>query len=184
MNPKKYLENRIRGWLPKEPSMAMANKSLKSRWRSPYWITFILVIVVAIACIGYLGVNTYLRYSNPTMDITASYYEKTVNGTTAAVGDIVEVNVLVGWHGYVIPELKRNVKIIDPFPENLFSLANENETNVYQSQGYGGSYQLKYLLRVVGGDGEAAELPKPKLYLNDVEVSLNGSSPNVNIVPK
>ena len=31
MNVKKYLENRIRGWLPKEPAMTIAHKTLKPR---------------------------------------------------------------------------------------------------------------------------------------------------------
>lgn len=76
MNVKEYLENRVRGWLPKEPSRAFPQKNLKPRWRNPYWITLTLVVVVALAGVVYLGVNTYLRYSNPLMDITASYYEK------------------------------------------------------------------------------------------------------------
>jgi len=184
MNLKKSLERCVRGWLPKEPSRAFAHKTLKPRWQNPYWITLTLVLVVALAGIVYIGVNTYLRYSNPLMDITASYYEKTVNSTTAGVGDVVEVKVLVGWHGYVIPEFKRNVKIVDPFPEGYFSLASENETNVYQSEGYGGSYQLKYLLRVVGGDSESVEFQKPRLYLDGVEIPLSGTSPTLEIASK
>ena len=184
MNIKKTLENRIRGWLPKEPSMAFAHKALKPRWRNPYWITLTLVVAVALAGVVYFGVTTYLRYGNPVMDITASYYEKSVNSTTVSMGDVVEVKVLVYWHGYVIPEFKRNVKIIDPFPENRFSLASENETNVYQSQVQGGSYQLKYLLIVVDGEGESVAFPKPRLYLDHVEISLSGTSPTVNIASK
>ena len=184
MNVKKYLENQVRGWLPKEPSIAIVRKTLKPRWRNPYWITFTLVIAITIASVLYFGVNTYLRYSNPRMDITANYYEKTVNSTMVKVDDFVEVKVIVGWHVYVIPEFKRTVKIIDTFPESHFSLANENETNVYQSQGYGGSYQLEYLLRVVGGDSKSVEFPKPRLYLDEVEVPLSGTSPTLEIASK
>ena len=182
MNPKKYLQNRIRGWLPKAPSIAIAQKTLKPRWRNPYWITLTLVVAVAIAGFVYLGVNTYFRYSSPLMDITANYYEKTVNGTSISIGDVVEVKVLVGWHGYVIPEFKRNVKIIDAFPESSFILL--SESNVYESSGYGGSYQYKYSLRVTGEEGISAELPKPQLYLNSVEIPLNGASPTLNISSK
>ena len=135
-----------------------------------------------LAGVVYLGVNTYLRYSNPLMDITASYYEKTVNSTAVGVGDVVEVRVLVGWHGYVIPEFKRNMKIVDPFPESFFALA--SGSNVYESSGYGGSYRLKYLLRVVGGEGISTEFPKPRLCLNNVEIPLSGTSPTVNISSK
>ena len=183
MNPKKYLENRIRGWLPKEPSMAVAHKTLKPRWRKPYWIAFTLVSVVVLAGITFVGVRTYMHYSNPAMDVAPSpYYEKATNSTTVDIGDIVEVKVWVHWHGYVLPEFKRNVKIVDPFPESCFVLI--GETNVYESNGYGGSYQLKYFLRVVRGNGESAEFPKPRLYLDGVEIPLSGTSPTVNITSK
>ena len=181
MKLKKYLDKHIRGWLPKEPRIAYALKTSKPRWRRPRWMAFTLLVTVALAGVIYFGVNTYLRYSYPQRDITANYYEKTVNVTTVNVGDITEVRVLVGWHGYVIPEFKRNVEIVDPFPENCFAL--EEGTNVYNSSGYGGSYQLKYSLRAVGGEGAAMELPKPRLYIDNVEVELTGENPTVNISP-
>ena len=117
MNAKKSLESRIRGWLPKEPIAAYANKPLKPRWRKPARIALTLVAVMSLAFVTYTGVQTYLRYINPQADVTASYYEKSLNCSTASVGDVVEVKVLVGWHGYVIPEFKREVKIIDPIPK-------------------------------------------------------------------
>jgi len=165
----------IRGWLPKEKSLAYMHKSSKSRWRKPYWIALTLVSVVVLSGFTFLGVNTYLRYSNPAMDTTACYYEKTVNCSTASVGDIVEVNVQVYWHGYVFPEFKRDVTIVDSFPESNFIIINGG--NVYESSGYGGSYQLKYLLKVVEGEGVSVELPEPRLYLDNLEVSPEGTSP-------
>jgi hypothetical protein len=98
-----------------------------------------------------------------------------VNCSTASVGDIVEVNVQVYWHGYVFPEFKRDVKIVDSFPESNFRLITEGD--VYESTGYGGSYQLKYSLKVVEGEGVSVELPEPRLYLDTVEVSPEGTSP-------
>ena len=185
MNLKKNLERRVRGWLPKELSIAIARKTPKPRWRKPHWIAFTLVSVVVLAGIVFVGVRTYMHYNNPAIDVAPSpYYEKTTNSTTVGIGDIVEVNVWVYWHGYVLPEFKRTVKIIDPFPESHFSLASENQTNVYQSQGYGGSYQLKYLLRVVGGEGASAEFPEPSLYLDGVEIPLSGTSPTLEIASK
>jgi hypothetical protein len=181
MNVKKSLENLIRGWLPKEPSRAVAHETLKPRWRNPYWLTLTLVVAVALAGVVYFGVNTYLRYSNPLMDITASYYEKTVNSTTANVGDVIEVKVLVGWHGYVIPEFKRDVKVVDSFPESRFVLV--NGTSVYEYKGYGGSDQFTYELRVIA-EGNVVELPKPRLYLDNVEIPLAGTSPTLNIASK
>ena len=121
LNGMKHIENRIRGWLPKEHVMVHANNSSKPRWRKPTWIAFTLVVLVALAFATYTGVQTYLRYSNPQADVTASYFEKSLNCSTASVGDVVEVKVLVGWHGYVIPEFKREVKIIDPSPKAIFN---------------------------------------------------------------
>ena len=110
-----------------------------------------------------------MRYSNPRLDVTASYYEKYLNCTTANVGDIVEVSVLVGWHGYVIPEFKREVKIVDPFPDSLFELVSGN--NTYTFDGMGGGDQFTYQLRVIS-DGAAThlDLPKPLLYLDGSEI--------------
>lgn len=138
-----------------------------------------MVSVIALAGLTVLGVNTYLRYSNPAVDTTACYYEKTMNCSTASVGDIVEVNVQVYWHGYVFPEFKRDVKIVDPFPESNFILIDEG--NVYESSGYGGSHQLKYLLKVVKGEDVSIELPKPRLYLDTIDISLSGTSPTLKL---
>ena len=185
MNVKKSFESRIRGWLPKEPSLSCALKAPKPRWRNPYWISFTLVAVVAMAAVTFVGVRAYIHYSNPGMDVAPiPIYEKTTNSTTVGFGDIVEVNVWVYWHGYVFPEFKRNVKIADQFPESYFSLASENETNVHQFQGYGGSYHVKYLLRTVGGNGESVEFPEPRLYLDSVEIPLSGTSPTLDITSK
>ena len=169
------LKNRIRGWLPKEPITAYASKASKPRWRKPYWIAFTLVSVIVLSSIIFVGARTYMRFSNPQEDITASYYEKTLNSTIASVGDTVEVKVLVYWHGYVIPEFKREVKIVDPFSENNFKLIGGNNT-YFEPSGYGGSYQLKYLLKVIGEQTTTMELPKPRLYLDNFDIPLMGTS--------
>ena len=185
MTLKKHFRQVIRGWLPKEPSMAVAHKTLKTRWRNPYWIALTLVVVVAMAAVTFVSVRTYMRYCNPVLDVAPSpYYEKTTNSSRVGIGDIVEVNVWVHWHGYVLPEFKRNVKIVDPFPERYLSLARENETNVYQSQGYGGSYHLKSSLRVDSGEGSSAEFPAPRLCLDYVEIPLSGTSTTLKIASK
>ena len=177
MKPLKYLEGlekQIRGWLPKESIVAYANKPLKPRWRKPALIAFSLVAVIALVFAVYAGVQTYLRYSNPQLDVTASYFEKTANCSTANVGDIVEVNVWVYWHGYVIPEFKREVKIVDPYPESNFELVGGNNTCQYS--GHGGGSQFKYLLEVIGDDAASIELPKPRLYLDNTEIPLYSES--------
>jgi hypothetical protein len=181
MTLKKNLQQIIRGWLPKEHIVAYANKPLKPRWRKPYRIALTLVALVALAFATYVGVQTYLRYSDPQLDVTTSYFEKTLNCSSASVGDVVEVKTRVGWHGYVIPEFKRDVKIVDQFPESRFALV--NGTNVYEYKGYGGSDQFTYELRVIAEEG-VVELPKPRLYLDNVEIPLSGTSPTLNIVSK
>ena len=177
MKTRKHLEGQIRGWLPKEPTLAHAAQESKRHWK-PYLKTLSIVAVVfLLSSITFVGVRVYMRYSNPQLDVTASYYEKTSNSTAMSVGDVVEVQLKVYWHGYVLPEFKREVKIVDPFPESRFSLAN-GTNSLTQSEGYGGSYQLNYTLRVVG-DGGLAELPKPRLYLNNIEIPLDNVNPTL-----
>lgn len=74
------------------------------------------------------------------------------------------------------------MKIVDPFSENYFALA--GGSNVYESKGIGGSYIFKYSLRVIGGEGVSIELPKPRLYLDNVEIPLDGTSPTLYISSK
>jgi hypothetical protein len=151
-----------------------ASRPLKPRWRSPYWIAFTMVVLVAVVFVAYLGMKMYLRYSNPQLDVTASYYEKTLNCSMASAGDIVEVKVLVDWHGYVLPEFKRAVRMVDPFPENVFQLM--GGSNFLNYNGAGGGYQFTYLLKVINNTSISIELPKPQLYLDNIEIPLTGSS--------
>ncbi len=176
MSPKKHNEDLTRGWLPKEPILAYA-KPFKPRWRKPQWIALTMLAVIALGFAVYVGVQTYLRYSDPRLDVTASYFEKTLNCTTADVGDVVEVTVRVDWHGYVVPEFKRQVKVVDAFPEDQFALV--AGSNVYEYAGYGGSDQFTYALKVVA-EPDGLELPEPKLYLDNVEVPLTGTSAILN----
>jgi hypothetical protein len=108
-------------------------------------------------------------------DVTASYFEKSLNCTSANAGDIVEVTVLVNWHGYVLPEFKREVKITDPFPIDTFELVGGNNTLEYS--GYGGGYQFKYQLKIVHASAEPLEMPRPTLYLDNTKITLTGNSP-------
>jgi hypothetical protein len=169
-------KKRFDGWFPEEPTVVYASNSHKPRWRKPQWIAFTLVALVALAFAIYGGVQTYLRYSNPRLDVTASYFEKTLNCTKASVGDVVEVKVSLYWHGYVIPEFKRQVEIIDAYPETIFELVDGN--NTHKSSGYGGGDEFKYSLKVIGNVA-SIELPKPRLYLDNVEIPLDGQSTNL-----
>ena len=44
---KKYLENHVRGWLPKKPNFALAHKMSKPRWWRPLWIVSLLGIIIS-----------------------------------------------------------------------------------------------------------------------------------------
>jgi len=114
------------------------------------------------------------------MDITASYYEKTVNGATAGIGDVVEVKVFVYWHGYVIPEFKRDVKIIDPFPELLRPCKRTQHSRIQRLS----RKLLTQIFAVIGGEGVLIELPKPRLFIDNVEIALSGESPTLSISSK
>jgi hypothetical protein len=174
MNVKKRWKDQIRGWIPNDSNLTYSIKVSKPRWRKPTWIAFTLVAMIALSFVAFAGVQTYIRYSNPQADVTASYYEKSLNCTTANVGDIVEVNVLVDWHGYVIPEFKREITIVDPYFESNFEFVGGN--NTYRYSGYGGGDQFTYLLKVIGNNTQSIELPKPRLYLDGSEISLRGTS--------
>jgi hypothetical protein len=167
-----------RGWLPKEGNVIHSTKTTLPRWRRPKWLALSMIAVVSLAFVAYTGVQTYVRYSNPQADVTASYFEKTLNCTQATIGDVVEVNVLVGWHGHIFPEFKRQVKIVDAYPDN-FELIKGNVTCQYI--GYGGGDQLQYQLKITAGNG-SIELPKPELYLDNTPVSLSGNTAIIQLI--
>jgi hypothetical protein len=174
MDITKNFERRVRGWLPKEPKLAYAPKPSNPRWRKPRWIAFTLISIIALSSMAFLGIRTYMRYSDPRLDVTASYFGKSLNCSAASVDDVVEVKVSVYWHGYVIPEFKRQVEIIDPYPESNFQLVGGNNTYTYS--GYGGGDQFTYLLEVTGADAGSIELPKPRLYLDNTEIPVTGTN--------
>lgn len=179
MSKKRFLENHLRGWLPKEPIAAYANKPLKPRWKKPAWFALTLVAVIALSFFAYRGVQTLIYYSIPQTDITAAYFEKSLNCSTANVGDVVEVQVRVYWHGHVFPEFKRQVEIVDSYPENSFELISGNNTLKYS--GGGGDNHFTYLLKAIGSDIESIELSKPRLYLDNTEIPLYSQSESFEI---
>jgi plastocyanin len=57
MKDKKDEEQQIRGWLPKETSLAYERKTSKPRWRKPAWIAITLVAVIALAFAGFYVIS-------------------------------------------------------------------------------------------------------------------------------
>jgi len=53
MNAKNSIKYMILGWLPKEPSMTYAVKTLKYRWRTPFRVAFATVALIAVISVVY-----------------------------------------------------------------------------------------------------------------------------------
>jgi hypothetical protein len=125
------------------------------------------------------GIEVWMWKTNPLMDVPSAEFQKTVNATTVRQGDIVRVNLFIGWHGHVLPEFTRHVKVVDPYPEDCLILV--TGSNTYEYNGAGPGPGFTYTLKVVGGQGKTLQLPQPKFYLDDVEIPLNGESPSLQI---
>ncbi|MGD6811015.1 MAG: hypothetical protein ACQCN3_15080 [Candidatus Bathyarchaeia archaeon] len=169
--------NQTRGWFPKDPIIKMSTH-VKPRWKKPQLIALTVVATVALTFIAYSGVQTVLRWSDPHLDVTASYFEKSMNATSVHVGDSVEVTLRVGWHGRVLPEFMRDVKVVDALPDNVVLV---NGQNVFEYSGSGGSDQYVYTVKITGQTG-VIELPKPELFLDGTEIALDGTTSTIEIL--
>jgi hypothetical protein len=179
MNTKQRLAKHIRGWLPKKPSNAYQHQTPKPKPK-PYLKAFAAVaVVVLLAGASFFAARTYLRYSNPASDVTTCYFQKTTNSTKLNVGDTVEVQVMVYWHGYVVPEFGREVKIVDPIPEAFVLVDGSN--SLQEQKGFGGSYLLTYTLKAENAKATFTDLPAPQLKLDNTEIVLQGSTPTLTV---
>ncbi|XHH10393.1 MAG: hypothetical protein ACFCUE_07130 [Candidatus Bathyarchaeia archaeon] len=168
------------GWFPKEPLNLHASRPFKPRWKKLQWVALTAVVVVVLGFAVFSGVQTFLRWSDPRLDVTANYFEKSINATSVHVGDSVEVTVRVGWHGRVLPEFAREVRVIDDLPKGTVLVDGDNG---FEYIGCGGSDQIVYTLKITESTG-LTELPKPKLFLDDTEIALNGASPRLEVFCK
>jgi len=144
-------------------------------------VASIFLTVIGGLAVAY-GIEVLMRKTNPIMDVPSAEFQKTVNATTVRMGDVFKVDIFIGWHGHVLPEFKRQVKVVDPFPEDYFTL--ESGSNIYEYRGGGPGPWFAYTLKVVGGQGKTVQLPPPKFYLDGVEIPLSGTSPLIQIVWK
>jgi hypothetical protein len=61
MTLRKSLVNRIRGWLPKEYRVALAQKMPKPSWWKPLWIVSVLGIIISALVIFLIGYTSLER---------------------------------------------------------------------------------------------------------------------------
>jgi len=125
------------------------------------------------------GIEVLMRKTNPLLDVPSAEFLKTVSVTTVKMGEVFEVDVFIGWHGHILPEFTRHVKVVDPYPEEYFILVSGSNTCEYHGGGPGPGFT--YSLKVVGGQGKTVQLPSPKFYLDGVEIPLNGNCPLIQI---
>jgi len=136
-----------------------------------------LTVIVGLA-VAY-GIEVLMRKANPLADVPNAEFLKTVNATNVSLSDVLSVDVFIGWHGHVLPEFTRHVKVVDLYPGDYFIL--ENGSNICEYHGGGPGPSFAYTLKVVGGQGETVQLPPPKFYLDGVEIPLSGTSPLIQI---
>jgi len=138
----------------------------------------IFLTVVAGLAVAY-GIEVLMRKTNPLMDVPSAEFQKTVSATKVSIGDVFRVDIFIGWHGHVIPEFSRHVKVVDSYPGENFIL--ESGSSIYEYQGRGPGPEFTYTLEVVGGQGMTVQLPPPKFYLDGVEIPLSGTCPQIQI---
>jgi len=134
--------------------------------------------VIAGLAVAY-GIEVWMRKTNPLRDVPSAEFLKTVNATTVKMGDVLRVDIFIGWHGHILPEFTRHVKVVDPYPEDYFILV--NESNICEYHGGGPGPGFTYRLKVVEGGGKTVQLPPPKFYLDGVEIPLSGTCPVIQI---
>jgi len=139
--------------------------------------SFFLSVIVGLAAA--YGVDVWMRKTNPLRDVPSAEFQKTVSANTVRVGEVFSVDVFIGWHGHVLPEFTRHVKVVDPYPEDCFFLV--NGSNIYEDHRRGPGPGFTYTLKVVRGQGRTVQLPPPKFYLDGVEIPLKGTSPLIQI---
>ena len=141
-------------------------------------IASILLTAIAGLAAAY-GIGVWMRKANPLIDVPSAEFQKTVNMTTVRMGDAFRVEIFIGGHGHVLPEFTRHVRVVDPYPEDCFTLV--NGSNTYEYHGGGPGPWFTYTLKVVGGKGKTVQLPTPRFYLDGVEIPLSGTSPLIQI---
>ena len=151
---------------------------MRKRQRIVLVVASIFLTVVAGLVIPY-GIGVWMRKTDPLMDVPRAEFQKTVNATTVRTGDVFRVDVFIGWHGHVLPEFTRHVKVVDSYPEDYFILV--SGSNIYEYHGRGPGPGFTYTLKVIGGQGRTVQLPPPKFYLDGVEIPLGGTSPLIQI---
>jgi hypothetical protein len=93
MNPRKYLEDRIRGWLPKEPSFQNPQKTKmvevnQTKKPTKTWLAMFCIALIAVVFITLTILEAILEV------LGLRYYEPFAAGSVAAL-DAAVLNVLL-----------------------------------------------------------------------------------------
>jgi len=151
---------------------------MRRSWKIALVFTYALLTVIIGLAVAY-GIEVLMRKTNPLIDVPNAEFQKTVNTTTVGMGDVFRVGIFIGWHGHILPEFTRCVKVVDPYPEDFFILV--NGSNICEYHGGGPGPGFTYTLKVVGGQGKIVQLSPPEFYLDGVEIPLSGTSPSIQI---
>jgi len=151
---------------------------MRRSWKIALVLAYAFLTVVVGLTVAY-GIEVWMRKTNPLTDVPTAEFQKTLNMTTVRMGEVFKVDIFIGWHGHMLPEFTRHVKVVDPYPEDYVILV--NGSNIYEYHGGGPGPSFAYALKVVGGQGKTVELPPPKFYLDGVEIPLSGTSPQIQI---
>ena len=106
MNVKEYLENRVRGWLPKEYRVAFAQKMSKPSWWKPLWIVSALGIVISalvLFLIGYTALERIiLGVVFAFLCLGVAYYIRVRPSITVNRVVYIGLGIGIGWVMWVI----------------------------------------------------------------------------------
>jgi hypothetical protein len=87
------------------------DKTTKLRWTKTQWIALSVVAMVALVFIVYSGMQTVLRWSNPQLDMTANYFEKSVNAAAVYVGALWRLRFVLAGRAGLFPSFHVKCKL-------------------------------------------------------------------------
>ena len=105
MTIKEYLENRVRGWLPREYRVAFAQKMSKPSWWKPLWIVSALGIIISalvLFLIGSTPERVILGVVFAFLGLGGAYYIRVRPSITVNRVVYVCLGIGIGWFMWII----------------------------------------------------------------------------------